>query len=119
MILCLTYHKVCAEPVPEFYTIPPEQLEKHLSLLATSGHVPLTHAALVSQRKPAGGAQVLTFDDGTEDHYEIVLPILTRFQCRAVFFVPTAKINRPGHLSREKILQLKKAGHTIGFHGHE
>ena len=98
MILVLTYHKVLRGPDPEsgFYTLAAEQLERQLELLAQSGLHALTPETLISSEPPPQRAYLLSFDDGTEDHYEVVLPLLARYGCRAVFFVPTAKLNRSG-----------------------
>jgi peptidoglycan/xylan/chitin deacetylase (PgdA/CDA1 family) len=62
---------------------------------------------------------MLSFDDGTADHYEVVFPLLAKAKRSATFFVPTAKLNRPGYLTNEMIREMAKAGHTIGLHGHE
>ncbi|MDW8309081.1 MAG: polysaccharide deacetylase family protein, partial [Verrucomicrobiales bacterium] len=61
----------------------------------------------------------LSFDDGTRDHLEMVLPALHARNWRAIFFVPTAKLDQPGRLTRAQVRQLAEAGHTIGCHGHE
>src|SRR5208282_5965625 len=62
---------------------------------------------------------LLSFDDGTLDHFEVVLPILEQHHLRAVFFVPTAKLNCPGYLTSSQAEELSRAGHTLGLHGHE
>lgn len=37
---------------------------------------------------------ILTFDDATADHAEVVAPLLARRGWKAAFFVPTSKLNR-------------------------
>jgi peptidoglycan/xylan/chitin deacetylase (PgdA/CDA1 family) len=121
MILVLTYHKVVCGPSPdsEFYTIQAEQLERHLELLAQSGLHALSPDKLVGFEPPSPGAYILSFDDGTVDHYEVVLPVLARHRCGAVFFVPTAKLDQPGYLTSNRVTEMSRAGQTIGLHSHE
>jgi peptidoglycan/xylan/chitin deacetylase (PgdA/CDA1 family) len=121
MILVLTYHKVLGGPSPdsEFYTVRAEQLERHLELLAQSGLHALSPEKLVGCEPPSQGAYILTFDDGTVDHYEVALPLLERHKCCAVFFVPTAKLDSPGYLTSKRVAEMSRAGQTIGLHSHE
>jgi peptidoglycan/xylan/chitin deacetylase (PgdA/CDA1 family) len=53
------------------------------------------------------------------DHYEVVPSLLAKHGCSATFFVPTAKLNRPGYLSNAQATELSRAGHTLGLHSHE
>jgi peptidoglycan/xylan/chitin deacetylase (PgdA/CDA1 family) len=121
MILVLTYHKVLAGPDPKsgFYTIRAQQLEHHLELLAQSGFHALSPEELAGGKPPPERSYLLSFDDGTADHYEVVLPLLARYGRRAVFFVPTAKLDRPGYLLSTQVAEMSRAGQTIGLHSHE
>ena len=120
MILVLTYHKVLRGPDPEseLYTIKAEQLERQLELLAQSGVPALSPAQLAECEPPSQPACLLSFDDGTADHYEVVLPLLTRYGYRGVFFVPTSKLDRPGYLLSKQVAEMSRAGQTIGLHSH-
>jgi peptidoglycan/xylan/chitin deacetylase (PgdA/CDA1 family) len=62
---------------------------------------------------------VLSFDDATLDHFEVVKPVLERLSCRGLFFVPTAKLDRSGRLNSDQVRELGTSGHTIGSHSHE
>ena len=121
MILVLTYHKVLRDPgpKPEFYTISGEQLEQQLERLARSGIRPLSPEDFPAYQPRREPSYALSFDDGTKDHHEVVLPLLMRFQVKAVFFVPTARLNRAGYLTSEQAREMSQAGHTLGLHGHE
>jgi peptidoglycan/xylan/chitin deacetylase (PgdA/CDA1 family) len=120
MILVLTYHKVIRGPDPEsdLYTIQAEQMERQLELLSQSGVPVLSPAELAGCEPPSQQACFLSFDDGTADHYEVVLPLLVRYGYRAVFFVPTAKLDRPGYLQSKQVAEMSRAGQTIGLHSH-
>jgi peptidoglycan/xylan/chitin deacetylase (PgdA/CDA1 family) len=122
MILVLTYHKVLRDPRsdPDLYTTGRDTFARQLDLLAQSGIQPLSLSELAQwkeDRKEPG--YVLSFDDGTEDHFENVLPLLERHQRQAVFFVPTSKINKEGYVSTDELQEMSRRGQTIGLHGHE
>jgi len=121
MILVLTYHKVLRGPDPKrrFYTIQGEQLERQLEMLVQSGLEAVSPEKLVDSAQPCERAYLLTFDDGTLDHYEVVLPILARYGCHGVFFVPSSRLDRPGYLSSKQVVEMSRAGQTIGLHSHE
>jgi len=123
VILFLTYHRICAGGKPdldqEFYIVTRNRLAKHLRDLIAAGMSPLDAITLLTSADPTTRRGYLSFDDGTPDHYEVVLPLLKKFNLRAVFFVPTAKLDRPGHLTRAQLRELADAGQTIGCHSHE
>ena len=121
MFLVLTYHKVLRGPDAEsgFYTIQADNLERQLELLAQDGFRALAPEELLDSRPQTNQAYMLCFDDGTADHYEVVLPLLTRRRCRAVFFASTSKLDRAGYLVSKQVSELSRAGQTIGLHSHE
>lgn len=121
MILVLTYHKVLRErePRPEFYSITADDLERQLKSLAQSSLGALAPEALCRGSIPERPAYLLTFDDATLDHYEVVAPLLARYNLRGIFFTPTARFDRPGCLSRQQARELSQAGHLLGLHSHE
>jgi peptidoglycan/xylan/chitin deacetylase (PgdA/CDA1 family) len=122
MILVLTYHKVLRDPRgdPDLYTTSSDTFARHLDLLAQSGIRPLSPPELLqSPRDRKEPAYVLTFDDGTQDHFDNVLPLLEQHQHQAIFFVPTCKLGRDGYLSTDTLAELSRRGQVIGLHGHE
>jgi len=121
MILILTYHKVLRQPEsrPDFYTIGADEFLRQLDLLVQSGYRALQPEDLMGYQSDSKPAYLLTFDDGTRDHYEVVLPLLARYKTRGIFFVPTAKLDREGYLSTEQAQEMSRLGQTIGLHSHE
>jgi len=121
MIFILTYHRVAQapEPKPQFYTVNSRLLEHQVAMLDAAGFRALEPQDLLKFKPGRHPAYVLTFDDGTADHYEVVIPLLEQLGRRAVFFVPTAKLNRPGYLTSAQAREISKRGHTLGLHGHE
>jgi peptidoglycan/xylan/chitin deacetylase (PgdA/CDA1 family) len=121
LFLFLTYHRVLAKTSdqPEFYDVPASRFEQQLEMLKTAGFKCVAADQLLASKAPEAGSFILSFDDGTKDHLEIVAPILKQQDCRATFFVPTAKLNGPKYLSDEGVKQLSSQGHAIGLHSHE
>jgi peptidoglycan/xylan/chitin deacetylase (PgdA/CDA1 family) len=120
MIFILTYHKVSkAADRRDFYTVSGEQLAQHIDLLRQRGCEYLRIEELIDAQTVPANKFILTFDDGTADHHEVVFPLLQKLRCPAAFFIPTAKLNRPGYLTDAQVKELSAAGHTIGSHSHE
>ena len=59
---------------------------------------------------------ILTFDDGYEDNYTEMLPILEAHGMTAVIFVITNELGKPGYLNFEQLKDLQKRGIEIGSH---
>lgn len=122
MILIFTYHRIIpTQPGGHdavFYTITPRMFESQLQALRDEGFQFITPDLLRDGQLPAKPC-LLTFDDGTQDHYDTVFPLLTEFRAPAIFFVCTAKLDRPGYLTRAQVRELAAAGHAIGCHAHQ
>ncbi|MFC3118052.1 polysaccharide deacetylase family protein [Jhaorihella thermophila] len=72
----------------------------------------LDRVAAMGDRRP-----VLTFDDGNASDAKIALPELERRGLRAMFFILTDRIDRPGSVSAGDVRALARAGMTVGLHG--
>jgi peptidoglycan/xylan/chitin deacetylase (PgdA/CDA1 family) len=87
-LVILLYHRVGAGereidlPLPTF--------ERHLETLTRQHPVVSLDDALAAKR----GGIVVTFDDGSLDFYEHVLPLLVRYQLPAVLYVATVFVDR-------------------------
>ena len=117
-MLFLTYHKIDQRDSPDFYTVRADVLREHLELLKRAQKQPANIESLLDKGKRQDDYFV-TFDDGTADHFELVMPILEEFEIKGIFFVPTDKIQRAGSLSRAQLLELSSRGHEIGCHSHK
>ncbi len=53
---------------------------------------------------------ILTFDDGYEDSYLTVLPILEEYDAKATVFLNTDSIGQPGHLTGAQIRKMAGSG---------
>ncbi len=120
MLLFLTYHKICANAsAQDFYSVSRDRFVKHLDALAAAGLAPQPLSPASAATASTTVRSYLSFDDGTQDHCEVVLPLLKQAGLRAVFFVPTAKLDRPGYLTRAQLRELAETGQTVGCHSHE
>ena len=116
MFLSLAYHKV--EEVPgSLYSVRPAQLAQHIDTIREAGETIVAPRLLGTPGYVASGV-LLTFDDASRDHIDTVWPILERKRVRAVFFVPTCKVDQRGHLSRGDLVTLHQSGHVLGSHSH-
>jgi peptidoglycan/xylan/chitin deacetylase (PgdA/CDA1 family) len=122
MIFILTYHKVHdqrGDDRSDFYTISTSQFSRHIEILQSLGHQCLKIEELLATGQIPEKRFILTFDDGTIDHYEKVAPILKQHGCQGVFFIPTSRLNLPGYITNAHVQEMAAAGHAIGFHSHE
>jgi peptidoglycan/xylan/chitin deacetylase (PgdA/CDA1 family) len=118
----LTYHKVTdatAGEKDDFYTVTGAQFARQLELLQARGCECLRIDDLLRATTVPENKFVLSFDDGTLDHHQVVFPLLQARRWQGVFFIPTAKLNQPGSLTNDRVQELAAAGHAIGFHSHE
>ena len=116
-MICLNYHRVDAAAQPDFYTLAPARLARHLLTIRELG-LRVMGSAEVLAAEADSGMVMLHFDDGTEDHFHQVFPLLEADGSKGVFFISSAKIGSPGYLNIDQVKQLAAAGHDIECHGH-
>jgi peptidoglycan/xylan/chitin deacetylase (PgdA/CDA1 family) len=122
--LVLTYHAVFAtyeewakqEPSRKWYALTASQFEAQMEYLARQGFRTSLLEEFLEGTSPQKSV-LLTFDDGHESIYSVVLPILRKFRFRAEFFVIVSRIGRPGYLCWQQLKELMKAGMSIQSHG--
>ncbi|EKD56144.1 MAG: polysaccharide deacetylase [uncultured bacterium] len=59
---------------------------------------------------------IITFDDGYQDAYTNALPVLTKYNFTATFYIITNNIGKYNYLTWDQITQLKNNGMDIGSH---
>ncbi|PQB04728.1 polysaccharide deacetylase family protein [Aureitalea marina] len=90
----LMYHRVSRSP-GKGLTISVDDLRQQLNYLRDNKYQTWHLSELMElDELPSGKHVVITFDDATEDHQELVAPLLTELQLKATFFVPL------GHLGK-------------------
>ena len=118
----LEYHMVTEPPRPgaEPYVVPPEEFAAQLDYLAAEGYTTITPQDYARARK---GKQelpekpvILSFDDGYEDNYRVILPMLKERGMKAVFYVVTNDIGLPGYMTWDNLFDMERSGMEIGSH---
>ena len=118
----LEYHMVTENPRPDEkdYVVPPAEFAAQLDYLLAEGYTTITPQDYARARK---GKQllpekpvILSFDDGYEDNYRVVLPMLEERGMCAVFYMVTNKIDQPGYLTWDNLFAMERRGMEIGSH---
>ena len=117
----ILYHNVDLNPAGKADTVSPEIFLRQMEFLKTRGYRVISLDALVQGIKsgrPLGKKSVvLTFDDGYENNYMYVFPLLKRYGFPAMIFVSPDFIGAEGFLSSRQILDMQRAGVQFGSHG--
>jgi peptidoglycan/xylan/chitin deacetylase (PgdA/CDA1 family) len=115
VLICLVYHKVLLQVDHAVHSVSRAAFARQLALVRRSGLPVVDPEGLASDAAEPRGI-VLTFDDATSDHFDIVRPLLAEFGMRAMFYVPTARLDQGGYLTARQMLALAGDGHSIGSH---
>ena len=122
----LMYHRVDAQlsahdPLTVGLTVMEPMFEAQLAALRAAGYQSMSLAALresLDLHTPLPERRViLTFDDGYEDNYRVVFPLLKRFGFTATFFVVTSSVGTRDHLTVPQIREMAASGMEIESHG--
>ena len=117
----LLYHRV-NERDQDGLTLHPDIFEKHLSWLRSQGYQFLSGQEFtVKAALPAPSKRMvlITFDDGYLDNLQVVVPILKKHQARAVLFLTTGMIGKPGYLTADQVRELVATGvFEVAYHSH-
>lgn len=122
----LMYHRVdpqlsARDPITVGLTVMEPTFEAQLRVLRAAEYQSMTLAAIresLDQHSPLPARRaILTFDDGYEDHYAVVLPLLRRYGFAATFFVVTSSVGTRDHLTASQIREMAASGMDIESHG--
>lgn len=127
----LLYHRVIkdkSEAGKHGTYIQVDQLESHFKYLKKKGFSTITFNELSSIDRFEYGKKfvILTFDDGYEDNYTLLLPLLKKYNFKSVIYLVTDEkdnlwdLKEEGRtfplLKNEQIIELHKYGNEIGAH---
>lgn len=106
----LMYHAVGDNlwGIPELF-VSPAELEKQFQYLKDNGYTPITYEdfdRLDSIEKPV----MLTFDDGYDNNYTELFPLLKKFNFKATVFVITGEIGKTNYMKKEQIKEMSASG---------
>lgn len=116
----LMYHKVAADHTKDFLTVSCNDLEEQFSYLRQEGYTSILLSdlvAFVQQQKPLPERPVLlTFDDGYQDNYEVMYPLLLKYDLKAAIFLVPSFLNREGYLSKAALQAMDPRHVEFGLH---
>lgn len=117
----LMYHHINNTMPAGPYVIRTDAFENQMKWLKENNYHVITYSqfyeALTQKTTLPEKPVVITFDDNNKDQYENALPILKKYNYKAIFFIPTAYIEkRGGVMTWEMLKTLVKDGMEIGSH---
>jgi peptidoglycan/xylan/chitin deacetylase (PgdA/CDA1 family) len=59
---------------------------------------------------------ILTFDNGYDEHFDVVRPLLNARDMKAHFYVNKSTIDTAGYMTTAQLLTLQSEGHMVGNH---
>jgi peptidoglycan/xylan/chitin deacetylase (PgdA/CDA1 family) len=112
----LMYHSINETPFTSLtgLFVRPVDFEDQLATLNALGYEYLFADEFTHTENPS---VMLTFDDGYEDNYTEMFPILKKYNAKATIFMVTSAIDRPGYLSSEQIKEMAESG-LVRFASH-
>ncbi|MEK7550475.1 MAG: polysaccharide deacetylase family protein [Patescibacteria group bacterium] len=126
----LVFHSVGKGAGKDLYALEPAQFDAIVAMIVEKfGGTVSMEDIFASQSPPVNrNGVLLTFDDGYNDHSEVVLPILKKYNAKATFFLLPKYFGQKNlwdhrsqvilnHISIEQAKELVKEGHTVGSHG--
>ncbi len=112
----LMYHSINEVPFTSLtgLFVRPTDFEDQLATLNSLGYEYIFADEFTHTEKPS---VMLTFDDGYEDNYTEMFPLLKKYNAKATIFMITSAIDRPGYLSKEQIIEMAESG-LVRFASH-
>lgn len=119
-ILC--YHSISKDN--DIFSVKPQEFEKQIKFISRSKNVLPVRKIYNLKKDKSRDCVAITFDDGYEDIYKNVLPILKKYGIKATVFVVGSRNladrvelgNDKKLLTLDQIRDLTKEGWEIGFH---
>ncbi len=96
--------------------VSPSRLEEQLKYITENGYTPIFFEDLEkadSIEKPI----ILTFDDGYQDNYLQLFPLLKKYNVKATVFMIMGSVNAPYHLTQAQIKEMNDSG-LVSFQSH-
>ncbi len=109
-VYTLMYHLIMEEPLTESETdlyVRPSEFDEHLTAFESKG---LQYKFAYEYDDKDRNSVFLTFDDGYEDNYTNMFPILKAHNAKATIFVITDMIDTEGYLTTEQIREMAQSG---------
>lgn len=121
-VLVLEYHHISDDVDGEgwAYTVPVADFREQLDYLQAQGYTTISMQDFMRAKK---GKQelpekpvILTFDDGYEDNYTILMPMLEERGMKGTVYMVTNSIGRKGYLSWNQLREMQNRCIELGSH---
>ena len=120
----LQFHAVGARPIAGPWgarlTLLTATFEAEMNHLAVYDYHPVTleaaYAGMARLESLPANPIALTFDDGYQDDFTVVFPILREHHFVATFFIITGAVGRPGYMTWADVRAMHAAGMAIESH---
>lgn len=112
----LMYHCVHDEPYTENTAlfVRPSELESHLQALVDND----IQCLFADEFGPVDkNSVIMTFDDGYEDNYTYMFPLIKKYNIKVTVYMIAYKIDKPGYLTAEQIKEMSDSG-LVQFGSH-
>jgi peptidoglycan/xylan/chitin deacetylase (PgdA/CDA1 family) len=120
-IIVLLYHRITnnAEEKSK-YDLDVQKFERHLDLLRRRSFQTVLPREIYQENNfhSEDKLVILSFDDGTQDHYRFVFQKLKKYRMKGVFFVVTKYINSESNLTDNQIKEMSHNQMEIGSHSY-
>lgn len=122
----LLYHYVAYNPNPkdtqrDALSVPPDKFDAQMDYLSKNGYTPITLDTLYGiynkQTSAPNRPVILTFDDGYDNFYSIVFPILRKYNFHAVSFISTGLVGGSYYMNWNQIKEIQSSG-LVNFEDH-
>lgn len=122
-IAAICYHSVTDNPLTlSTYRISDDEFRADLEYFTGLGYTFMKPCEMWYANP--GKNMVLTFDDGYDDFYDVVFPLLKQYNAKAVVYVIASEIDKTGYLKSWQIKELDASGlveignHTTTVHNY-
>ena len=113
----LLYHEFTQEPpsAPQYGVIStPSQFEKNIVYLLDHGYTVIPLSALIEYQNGTRAlpqkSVILTFDDGYASNYNLIFPILKRYNVPATIFVTVSTMDDFGKMTWDQMREMEQSG---------
>ncbi len=121
----LIYHHIRPGPLPASHalrllTTNPEAFENDLGYLRDNGYRTISFEDLANHLEQGAALPerpaIISFDDGWEQQFTYAVPLLSKYNFTATFFIVTNYVGHPNFLSLAQLKGMLAGGMEIGSH---
>ncbi len=117
----LMYHSIDYNDKSSKLSVSPENFAKQMEFLYKNRYNVVSLEKAVSyiknKERPPRKTVAITFDDGFQNNYQYVYPLLKRYKMPATLFVIVNRIGDPGFVTWDEVKEMSDSGIvTIGSH---